>query len=434
MSFSAPVIRFLRWWLRPALFVLTALLIAGAMACSIVSKPETVVTPTVVPTPLPPITQGAIPFIETPECATVVSVNTPATTAASASPTVESTTTRDALVRRQRDVLGKTDGETRAFLQAQDWVSTPDANALVLLELIARAEECRESMADYRPSGSYERAIEVLRSASERPWYLDGLTTEELATTADLYEVYLALSKIHLGSPIVVAEPGVMISQAVERGSAGAVVLPRSGRRSLVVLASQDSQAHDVFKQAADTLPAIERFGGVLNPAGVVFLVLDVESLCGQTPTNVSSGAMQLVFIGTKCLSPIAVFHELTHAFLGADYPGWYTEGMADFLASYLTESLNGTYAQYIARLRDSGTRINLNQRFVGLVDPSQYAAGFVFIKETFDILGFENMALLARGLRPRATGAEIVAEMRRLAPVDRRADLEAVIALRVGP
>ena len=387
---------------------------------------------TAVPTP-ESITQGFVSNVRLPEC------NRPATPRFPSPPPGLSIddrvrATNEGFVMQQAAALAAMPPATQRVIENDAWVKQPHSSAPILLGYIAQLEKCLDSMARVMPQGRYRTVDEILTASAAKPWYQDGLSTDDFGALINFYDVYLMLSGIHLGSPQLVREPGLMLVEALERDVAQGFRMPRGGRRSMMVFMDDPQAARDAYQLAADVLPRMEAFASVLQPAGIVILAVPTDSVCGQTPARIAPGVVQLVIVGSRCINQHVIYHELAHAFIGPEFPGWYAEGIAEFIAANLLGTLDLTYAQYRLSSRGTLPMVELNTRYSSRVPAPQYAAGFTFLKDVYDIIGEAGMGEVVRGQRPSASGAVLLDAIRGQTPPDKLPTLEALIEQRVDP
>jgi hypothetical protein len=211
-------------------------------------------------------------------------------------------------LQRQQQAVANLLPELRATVETQPWVGQYHPSAMLVLDYILQFERCRMAMALAQPQGQYRTVADILGVLSTKAWYQDGLSNEDYATVSDLFSVYFAMAGVHMGSPALVHEPGTLLVTAIERDVAQGIRMPRGGRRSLMVFTDSALTARVIYQQAIDVLPRMESFASSLQPAGIVFLQVPTDAVCGQTPSRIAPGVVQLILIGRGCLTPRTIY------------------------------------------------------------------------------------------------------------------------------
>jgi hypothetical protein len=177
---------------------------------------------------------------------------------------------------------------------------------------------------------------------------------------------------------------------------------------------SLDAKAQEI---ASQWIEKIEAFVGEFRPVG---LVVDTTQISGADACHTGSGGGnrpgRISLPAPFCFQTPVIIHEMTHAFVGGDYPTWFTEGVAELVAYHLT----GARAGYPG---GEGT-IELNGRYFVLSGPynNQAALGARFLVALYDLAGADEMSSLIKDVSGRSmTGDDLLARIRQLKVGDRQ-------------
>ncbi len=169
-----------------------------------------------------------------------------------------------------------------------------------------------------------------------------------------------------------------------------------------------DARAQEV---ASAWMDKIEAFVGEFRPIG---LVIDTTPISGADACHTGSGGGnrpgRISLPAPFCFQAPVIIHELTHAFVGGNYPTWFTEGVAELVAYHLT----GARAGY---LEAEGT-IELNSRYVVLSGPytNQAGLGARFLVSLYDLAGADQMSSLIKDVAGRTlSGDDLLARIRQI-------------------
>lgn len=313
---------------------------------------------------------------------------------------------------------------TRSFLETQAWAFDSDPVSGDLLEILRLAERCRENMRA-KLGETFSAPISILQTVSVTDWFSDGLTVQEKWHATNLYRTYLDVANYQLLSGQRVGDPAELILSAHAAG------LIEWRHRTFLALGADTDLRRKAFDLMLRYVQPVSDFAGVLQPAGIVVFLVDLEpELCGATNGHLEAWRMQLVLVDHRCVTPTTVAHEVTHAFLGGRYPTWYTEGIATYLASKVTgeASVLETLELPAHSFQLEAKPTALGERLV------QYAAGFRLLSDMSNLLGEDILKATVRNVRPEATGRTILDDLRARTPVELREALEALIRKYVGP
>ncbi len=314
------------------------------------------------------------------------------------------------------------DSQMREALRGEQWLADADDDATVgLIEGIAIADAAYRQASMDRPDLIHPAAI--LSAARGKPWYLEGLD----ARTKSLLN---AVFRSYAGGMDDSRSPDLapVLVDTVNESRYAYVMLP-SGRQRLVVVAASDGESASRALDAIDKyLPALDRFAGPMPASDPDYLT--VVEAPGFEPC-LARPESSAIFLGPSCLNPDGIMHEVAHIYFGGCYPDWFTEGIAVFLAEYVTGRLDLYY--------DAVERSPLTAQGNGLAREAtclsgeardyEALAGFVFLRDAYQVLGEESMQAFVQSVRgEQQSGRDLLNAIVAQAPEDRRADLEGLI------
>jgi hypothetical protein len=128
----------------------------------------------------------------------------------------------------------------------------------------------------------------------------------------------------------------------------------------------------------------------------------------------------------TSCSRPGTIAHEITHAYFGANFPTWFTEGIAELGALYVTGARSG----YISAASLTTRIVDLRLPTTDARYTPQGSAGADFLVRVNRIIGRDAMVAAVLPLRGQLTTTPAILDaLRQNTPPGARDQVEALIA-----
>ncbi len=313
------------------------------------------------------------------------------------------------------------DPRMREALQDEPWLADDEAT-VSLVQGIAMADASYRQASRDRTDLVHPAAI--LTAARSEAWYAEGLDASTKSLLNAVFRSYAGGMEDSRSPDLAPA-----LVETLRENRYAYVALPGGARRLVVVAALDGDSASRALGAIDEYLPALDRFAGPMPASDPDYLTVVVAP--GFQPC-LARPASFAIFLGPSCLTADGVMHEVAHIYFGGCYPDWFTEGIAVFLAEYVTGRLDSYY--------DAVERSPVAADGNGLIreasclsgEPRDYEAlaGFVFLKATDDILGDDRMQAFVQSVRGQQhSGQELLDALLAQAPKDRRPELEALIA-----
>lgn len=329
------------------------------------------------------------------------------------------------------------DEPTASFLLNQPWIDDGTPETFSLVSTLRTAEGTFSGLGYPYGTGAFSQFVTSLTDIS---WYADGLDKREKLILKAVFETMnFGLSpRSDLKHPD--SDWIVRMHDTLKNELYTWVSLPQSGDKPLIAASKDPDLARRALTLAATYMPDIEAFFGPFKQDYLFFFVTDDSPNCGQT-----RGSEAFILLQPDCVFPLVVAHETVHTFTEAPLPGWYSEGIAEFVSARLTADIDVVYRYLTSYLaREGKSKFHLDN-LLEAVDDQERFGGMLFLKDVADLIGYTALSevcqetnkmaeRLGMNLLLRGHGTEIFDVIRSQTPADKKQALEDLIAARTLP
>jgi len=250
---------------------------------------------------------------------------------------------------------------------------------------------------------------DIVESATKLAWYTDGLTAEEKQMISVALRAYFTISSVP-----ELTDPVSAVSRSLAQSSFAYIRTGPSRIVPVLVVSLQDrpdvlgSTVTNVFERL---LPKMEDFvvGGSSMETAPPYLIIVVAT---ELQTCYSQPTFRTAFLHPDCVGETALAHEVSHIYFGTDYPDWFAEGVANFIAAYLTNQLDEF--RTASRAEVGAAKLDFDGRNLGQVSRRQQALlGFLLLGDLHHgVLGDDGMRSFLQGARGRNLSGRSIEEL----------------------
>ncbi len=277
-------------------------------------------------------------------------------------------------------------------VRAQEWIADLTPAKAKLVKALAEADQAA------RASDRDTELREIFDTASQQPWYSDGLDDTEALCLAGVYDAFAASVSDYyapdLGDGLLTTLRYRLFALAPVDGSADPVP---------VLVSAADPEQGSTALQLATT--ALGKIQPLVGPYPYPFMHLQVTDELPLILAGVAS--KDFIGISTYWVDAPTITHEVTHSTVYGIFPTWFEEGLAHFTEFYLTGSLDDGKEQFTDELDWLGVDDRLDIRPVSAYSWDAYMAdraeGFLLIKSIFEIDGQEAFSRTLHSLRKQS-------------------------------
>jgi hypothetical protein len=303
---------------------------------------------------------------------------------------------------------------------ARMYATTPSAVWLLALEQGAFRSAYDSDAASFdasilNPLSHLSRS--VLDYAAGQDWFQDGLDTGDASLLVTVSQFTTEDDQL----------------DTLRNRSYVLVNLART-KTAVVVKGAQAGTTLAKGAQLADTMRRVEAVWGAWPFNGVLIETVALDSAChgASVTSSVYLARLWLTTTSTSnadfCFSTGVIAHEITHSYFGSQFPGWFTEGIAELGQLYVTGARTGGY------VLPNSTSIRIDRGDVkrSASDPryrDQAAAGADFLLRVNSVLGRDRMVQAMLPLkRAHLSTDQLLAVLKSAAPPDSQPALQSLI------